>query len=70
MADLGLVTNASVSVAAYNESQLQLEFLSPHDTTVLPSRCISNYYEVPRYILASNVAIPARSPGHITFNTV
>lgn len=64
-----LNTDAKISVKAYNDSELQLEFLSPHDTTVLPSRCISNYYEVPRYILASNSTVPYREKLTIPFNT-
>jgi hypothetical protein len=69
MANLGRVQDATVSVVSYNSSELQFEFLSCHDTTVLPSRCISNYYEVPRYILASSVSIPSRTTKSIVFNT-
>ena len=64
-----LNTDTKITVQAYNSSELQLEFLSPHDTTVLPSRCISNYYEVPRYILASNVAVEGLTQQTVQFNT-
>ena len=70
MADLGFTTGIpTVSVASYLNSELQFEFLSPHDTTVLPSRCISNYYEAPRYILASNTPVPSDSTVSIPFST-
>lgn len=69
MANTGNVENAVVRVEKYKTSELQFEFLSPHDTTVLPSRCISNYYEVPRYILASDVSIQSTETKTITFNT-
>jgi len=63
------VSNATVSVEAYNDSELQFQFLSCHDTTVLPSRCISNYYECPRYILSTTTPIPSKDSGTVTFNT-
>ena len=70
MADLGFTTGIpTVSVAGYLDSELQFEFLSPHDTTVLPSRCVSNYYEAPRYILASNTPIASDATVPVTFNT-
>ena len=70
MADLGFTTGIpTVSVAGYLNSELQFEFLSPHDTTVLPSRCVSNYYETPRYILASNTPIPSDATVSIPFST-
>jgi hypothetical protein len=70
MANIGNTAGVpTVSVAEYQTSELQFEFLSPHDTTVLPSRCVSNYYEVPRYILASAETVPTRDKKEIVFNT-
>ena len=70
MANLGLTTDVpTVRVMDYQTSELQFEFLTPHDTTILPSRCISNYYEAPRYILASNTPVPSDSTVSIPFST-
>jgi len=70
MANLGrTLLPPTCTVVDYPKSELQFEFLSCHDTTVLPSRCVSNYYEVPRYILTTGTPIPSDATSTITFNT-
>lgn len=44
----------SVNSVKFTNSRLVFTFLSPQDTQRLPLRCVTPYYELPRYLLSSS----------------
>jgi len=53
--------NINVSNVQFTNSQLVFTFISPHDDMKLPDRCVSPYYELPRYILTPTNQTPLGS---------
>ncbi len=44
----------SSNLVSFSNSELHFMFLTPHPSDLLPSRCVSPFYEVPRYITPQN----------------
>ena len=50
--DNNIIQNFAVSLQSIEKSSLNFTFITPHPSDLLPSRCVSPYYELPRYISA------------------
>lgn len=62
----------TVTPLSFNNSQLLLNFLTPHPSDLIPARNVVPYYELPRYISNSQPALPAVAggvPGKATFSS-
>jgi hypothetical protein len=53
------VSYASVSPVAFSGSKLLMTFLTCHSDQMLPVKCITPYYELPRYLTTYNANLPA-----------
>ena len=49
----------NIEVVEFKSSRLTFNFLTPHASSVLPSRCVVPYYEMPRYLSTNYTPIPA-----------
>lgn len=66
----------TVTPVSFNNSQLLLNFLTPHPSDLIPARNCVPYYELPRYISSSQPALPAATtaggltqPGRAIFSS-
>ena len=59
--DTGGADITNIEVIDFSNSRLTFNFLSPDPSSVMPSRCIVPYYEMPRYLTTQTAVCPARA---------